>query len=108
MPPLPDEVVQYLRKKAVTDGDAASILAEHAPAQIPKLLEFKHFLHDDREESPVYEILIKAGIDPEQVPFDVLRNLEYNFGEPFYEVELTCEWNTETGQVAVLNVAGVD
>jgi len=59
--------------------------------------QFKYYLHDNYTGSERAEyILQQIDLEMDREQFNQL------VGRPFYEVELVCELNTETGDVTVL------
>lgn len=60
-------------------------------------VQFKYYLHDGYTGSERAEYIL------EQTQLDMSRD-EFNqlVGRPFYEVQLVCELDTETGKVTVL------
>lgn len=62
-------------------------------------VKFKYYLHDN---ATVYEraedILGQTDLDMSREEFNEL------VGRPFYEVELLCELDTDTGDITVLQV----
>lgn len=58
---------------------------------------FKYYLHDSYERSEAAEVLASAlGVEEDDEIFEKM-------GRPFYEVELTCEIDMETGEVTILS-----
>jgi hypothetical protein len=61
-------------------------------------VQFKYYLHDNYTGSERAEhILDQTDLDMSREEFNEL------VGRPFYEVELTCQLDTETGVVTVLS-----
>ena len=59
-------------------------------------LQFKYYLHDDYDSTERAEVIAeRAGLDPEDPVFEKIDR-------PFYEVELDCELDTETGDIKIL------
>lgn len=59
-------------------------------------IQFVYYLHDDSEGSEREDFL-----HAQNPAFD--EKLFEKMGEPFYEVKLTCEVDTETGDVVILS-----
>lgn len=63
------------------------------------IVSFKYYLHDH------YTSVERADTILEQTNLDMDReHLMALIGRPFYEVELSCELDTETGKVNVVSV----
>ena len=62
-------------------------------------IQFKYYLHDDKESwfEHIHDVLDDAGFAGDEREEIAERTLM-----PFYEVELDCELDTETGEVTVL------
>lgn len=63
-------------------------------------VQFKEYLHDEWEEAQ--EIIFEAqGIDLDD-------EFVANLGRPFYEVQVLCELDTETGEMWATHFEGVE
>lgn len=61
-------------------------------------MTFVYYLHDDNDSLEMRELIEgKTGIK-------ISDELAEKIGRPFYEVALTCELDTETGEVKLLGV----
>lgn len=69
-------------------------------------IPFKYYLHDNYNSSERAEFILEqiesAGVYPDAgVGVDEFSEL---IGRPFYEVELNCLFDTETGKVEIVGV----
>jgi hypothetical protein len=62
------------------------------------LVPFRHYLHDDKSSvrEMFSDLSLRQGLGLDEKALDELK---WNF----YEVELTCELNTETMEVSILS-----
>ena len=59
-------------------------------------LQFKYYLHDDHDSTELVEAIAeRVGLNGQDPVFEKIDR-------PFYEVELDCELDTETGDIKIL------
>lgn len=65
-------------------------------------VQFKYYLHDNSSSYERCEYIM-AQIKQEHPEFEMDED-DFNdlIGKPFYEVDLTCELDTDTGQVKII------
>lgn len=61
------------------------------------IVEFKYYLHDDYTSHELKEYI------QEQIEIEISDDLMDKMGEPFYEIELHCTLDTETGYVQIVS-----
>lgn len=70
---------------------------------------FKYYLHNDMSSSEFCEIVLEdqLGMVPQdETDHERLDELMQKIGRPFYEVELDCTLDDETGAVEIVAVNG--
>lgn len=60
--------------------------------------KFEYYLHDD------YSSFERADYIAKQIGVESTEEMAEDMGQPFYEVGLECEYDTETGQVKILGL----
>lgn len=62
------------------------------------IVEFDYYLHDN------YNTMERLHYIREQIGGEMTTACAENIGNPFYEVQLRCSLDTETGEVKIISV----
>ncbi len=68
------------------------------------IVSFTHYMHDDWRDGLPYNVTesLREAYGEKHLPDDELIALADKIGDPFYEVRLDCELDTESGSVRLV------
>ena len=75
-----------------------TVVGDEEVKPFPDVIAFDYYLNDDSFHEAMYDRLEQLGYDDRNGSFDALIE---KMNRPFYEVKLSCEVNTETGEVTI-------